>query len=277
MSTPQEYVSTLFGVNDKVVVVTGAADGLGRAIALGFASAGAAVALADVNEEGLASALAEVRQVSDRAFSQTADISDPQDVERLFASVDEHYGVPDVLVNNAGILFKTSPPESFPLSAWERTFAINLTGPFLCSQAAGRRMIERNTGGAIINMSSVGGFSSLGGGILPYDVSKSGLNQLTRELAVEWAKHNIRVNSIAPCHFRTRGWAQAMAIPEKAEAVAAAIKGIPMGRMGEAEEIVGAVLFLASPAASMITGCVLPVDGGNLAVNPTFGGVLQSG
>ena len=124
-------------------------------------------------------------------------------------------------------------------------------------------------------MSSIGGITALGGGILAYDVSKSGLNQLTRDLAVEWAQYRIRVNSIAPCQFRTRGWAAAMKDPARAANVNAVLAGIPMGRMGEADEIVGAVLFLASDAASMVTGIVLPVDGGNLATNATLGGVLQ--
>jgi NAD(P)-dependent dehydrogenase (short-subunit alcohol dehydrogenase family) len=165
------------------------------------------------------------------------------------------------------------PPEAYPLSLWQATFAVNLTAPFLCSRAASRVMIA-NGGGSIINISSIGGISALGGGILAYDVAKSGVIQLTRELAVDWAKYGIRVNSVAPCQFRTRGWATAMEDPGKAVFVDAVISGIPLGRMGEADEIVGAVLFLASGAASMVTGAILPVDGGNLAANPTLGGVL---
>jgi NAD(P)-dependent dehydrogenase (short-subunit alcohol dehydrogenase family) len=272
----QEYLQSLFGVTDRVAVVTGAADGLGKAMALAFAKADAIVVLADVNEERLRDALTEVHAISPRAIARRTDVSSVDDVGELFATVEREFGRVDVLVNNAGVLIDTAPPESYPLADWERTMAINLTGAFLCAQAAGRMMIASGDGGSIINMSSIGGVTALAGGILPYDVSKSGLNQLTRELAVEWAKQGVRVNSLAPCHFRTRGWAMAMESPEKKDAVDAAVRGIPMGRMGEPDEIVGAVLFLASDASSMVTGCVLPVDGGNLAVNATAGGVLRN-
>ena len=138
----------------------------------------------------------------------------------------------------------------------------------LHAQAAARRMIAAGGGGSIVNVSSISGATALGRGNLAFGVSKAGVDQMTRELAVEWAIHRIRVNSILPCQFLNDGLRGVIADPAKTRIVERMIGGIPMGRMGRAEEIVGPILFLASPAAAMVTGVNLPVDGGNLAMNP---------
>ena len=144
---------------------------------------------------------------------------------------------------------------------------MNLTGYFLCARAAGARMVPAGRGGSVINMSSITGSSALGRGNFAYSVSKGGVNQLTRELAVEWARHRIRVNAIQPAQFHNAAWDEMLADPSKRELVEHVVAGIPLGRFGEPVEMVGPVVFLASDAAAMVTGILLPVDGGNLALN----------
>jgi NAD(P)-dependent dehydrogenase (short-subunit alcohol dehydrogenase family) len=197
------------------------------------------------------------------------DTGSSTDVDAVWAHLDETFGRIDVLVNNAGRNPMQGRPEAFPLEIWEDVLRTNLTGYFLNARAAGKRMIARGSGGAIVQMSSIAGASSLGRGNLAYGASKSGVNQLTRELAVEWAQHGIRVNAIQPCQFLNAGWRAMFADPARSGLVERVLSGIPIGRMGEPHEMVGPVLFLASDAASMVTGVLLPVDGGNLALNPT--------
>lgn len=269
------YLADMFGVADRVAVVTGAADGLGREIVLGLARAGAHVVLVDIDSERLALTDGDVAAVGGQHLAVICDVGSPGDVEALFAAVDAKFGGVDILVNNAGVLLALASPETYSVKAWDATMRINLTGTLLCSQQAGQRMITSGRGGSIVNLSSIGGFSALAGGSLAYNVSKSAIIQLTRELAVEWAPHKIRVNAVAPCHFRTRGWAAVVADENRQDEVRAVTRGIPMGRMGEPPEIVGPILFLLSDAASMVTGATLPVDGGNLAMNPTAGGVAK--
>jgi NAD(P)-dependent dehydrogenase (short-subunit alcohol dehydrogenase family) len=263
----------LFRLDGRVAVITGAAEGMGHAIAMGLARAGAHVVGCDINDQLLAEAMAAVATTGRKTLAAHCDVGSEDDVERLFAQVERQFGGVDILVNNAGINVVSESAERFPSDGWERTLRVNLNGPFYCSRAAGRIMIARGRGGSIVNISSISGSSGQNRGLLPFGPSKAGLNQLTRDLAVEWAPYRIRVNAIQPCQFRTAGWARTIDNPEHAGLVQTVLHGIPAGRMGEPWEMVGPVLFLASDAASMVTGAILPVDGGNLAMNAGAGGV----
>jgi NAD(P)-dependent dehydrogenase (short-subunit alcohol dehydrogenase family) len=230
---------------------------------------GASLFLTDLNAERLEESAALARAAGGSCATWAGDTGSSADVDAVFAHLDDAFGRIDILVNNAGRNPMQGRPEAFPLEIWEDVLRTNLTGYFLFARAAGKRMIAQGHGGSIVNVSSIASASSLGRGNLAYGASKSGVNQLTRELAVEWAHHGIRVNAIQPCQFLNEGWRTMAADPSKSPLVQRVLSGIPIGRMGEPHEIVGPVLFLVSDAASMVTGVLLPVDGGNLALNPT--------
>ncbi len=259
----------LFHLGGRVALVTGAASGLGRAIAVGLAAHGAAVFATDIDATGLAATIDAVQAAGGRADGTLCDVSDEAAVATAFAALDASMGRIDILVNDAFTPVVRATPEAFPLDAWQRSLAVNLTGYFLCAREAGRRMIAQGAGGSIINISSIAGSSALGRGNLVYSVSKHGVNGLTRELAIEWARHGIRVNAIAPSQFLTpavRTWIDGSPDPDALRVQL--LLGIPLDRIGDPDrDIVGPVVFLASDAAAMITGTLLPVDGGNLAFN----------
>lgn len=262
-------IHDLFRLDGRVAVITGAGGAFGRAIARGFVSVGARVFLTDINSQRLQETASLVQADGGVCATAVCDTGSSEDVEAAFASLDREFGQVDILVNNAGGNPMQGKPEVFPLEIWEQVLRTNLTGYFLNARAAGKRMIAQGRGGAVVNISSVASASALGRGNLAYGTSKSGVNQFTRELAVEWAHHRIRVNAIQPCQFLNEGWRSMVADPARAPLVQRVLSGIPIGRMGEPHEIVGPVLFLVSDAASMVTGAILPVDGGNLALNPT--------
>jgi NAD(P)-dependent dehydrogenase (short-subunit alcohol dehydrogenase family) len=256
----------LFLLDDRVAVITGAGGAFGRATALGFVRAGARVMLTDID----APALEETRRlVADEGtcLTLTGDASDEAFVDATFAETDRAWGRLDVLVNNAGINPQQGASEDYPLEVWERVLHINLTGYLLHAREAVKLMDRDGRGGSIVMVSSIAGASALGRGNLAFGVSKAGVDQLTRELAVEWAPRGIRVNSILPCQFLNAGLRGLISDPARTRTVERMVGGIPMGRMGEPEEVVGPILFLASSASSMVTGVNLPVDGGNLAFN----------
>ncbi len=263
-------ISEWFGLDDRVAVVTGAGanGGIGHAVALALAHAGADVFVSDVDAEGAAETAREVVGIGRRAVAARADLGQPDDVLAMMAAVDREFGRVDILVNNVGIGHR-SRPEALSLDDWRKVVGVNLDGTFLVTREAGRRMIARGAGGSIVSISSIAGSSALGRGNFVYSVTKAGIIQLTRELAVEWAPHRIRVNAIQPAQVMTKAMDRMLADPrlDPATLKERFLQGIPLDRIGEPEDIAKAAVFLVSDAAAFITGHSLPVDGGNLALN----------
>jgi NAD(P)-dependent dehydrogenase (short-subunit alcohol dehydrogenase family) len=264
------HMSTeLFDLTGKVAVITGgsARGGLGHALALGFARAGADMAVCDIDKAGAEETAQEVQALGRRGLGGYCDVSKPDLVEAFFAEVDRAMGHVDILVNNAFSFPAREHPHELSLAAWEKTLVVSITGYFLCAQQAIRRMLAQGTGGAILNISSIAGASALGRGNFPYSVAKGGVNQLTKELAVEYACQGIRVNAILPAQIETPGF---NLLDDKRFSPALRrrlLEGIPLNRLLQAEEFVGPAVFLCSGAGSAVTGVLLPVDGGNLALN----------
>lgn len=241
--------------SSKIVLVTGAAHGIGRAIALRFADEGAQVIVNDVNDAGVEAAVRQIASNGGSAVAGVADVSNKEQVDRLFDSVLERFGTVDVLVNNAGLINVERHFLEADEAWWDRVLAVNLKGVFLCSLRAARVMARRHRG-VIINMSS-GGASHAHRGMAAYDASKGGIEALTRAMALDLAPYGIRVNALVPGAIDTQGMNPELK-RERGQTV-------PLGRMGEAEELAGPAAFLASDDASYITGHILRVDGGLLS------------
>ena len=258
--------------SEQVVVVNGGGNGIGMAISEAFAATGATVAVLDIDAAAATRTADQITAAGGHARAWTCDISSEQQVENVFAEIETTLGHVGVLVNNAGINPRALPLE-VDIEVWQRVLAVNLTGYFLCARAAGRGMVARGHG-AIVNVSSIAGSAALGRGNLAYSVTKGGVDAMTRELAVEWGRHGVRVNAVAPCQVATAGFvANEQARTQAGDpTVSDYRRGIPLGRAAEPGDIAAAVLYLSSDAAAMVTGVTLPVDGGNLAFNA--GGTL---
>lgn len=249
-----------FRVTDLCTVVTGGGEGIGRAAAVLLAAAGARVAVLDRDADKAAETAAHISAQGGITRAYTADVTDEGSLEAAFALLEAHLGPPEILVNNAGIAVRAAAT-TLSLEDWNRVVAVNLTGMFLAARLAARSM-QAGKGGAIVNTASIMGLS---GGLYPnvaYQTTKGGVVNMTRALALEWAPDNIRVNAVAPTYVRTSLTAELLAKPEVMSTILAAT---PLGRLAEPAEIAHAILFLASPASSMVTGTILPVDGGYLA------------
>lgn len=241
-----------FSLSGKLAVVTGAASGIGAAIAEGFAAKGARVALLDMNLDAAGARAAALPEA--RAFA--CDVTDPASIARAVAEVRAAMGEIDILVNSAGIV-DLAPAEELADSAWSRTIAVNLTGSFLMAREVGRAMIAAGRGGRIVNLASQAGSVAIEGHVA-YCASKFGIIGVTKTLALEWGRHGITVNSISPTVVLTELGRKAWDGP-KGEAMKAQI---PAGRFAEPHEIAAAAVFLASDEAAMINGADLLVDGG---------------
>ncbi|HEU4440211.1 MAG TPA: glucose 1-dehydrogenase [Methylomirabilota bacterium] len=247
-----------FRLDGQVAVVVGGAGGLGSAMARGLAEAGAAVAVADVGADAAQRVADEIAKAGGRALAMSVDVTDAASVEGMAVEVERRLGPIEALVNSAGITHRC-PAADFPEAEWHRVIAVNLTGVFHGCQIVGRRMLARRRG-RIVNIASIAGQIGLTGTVA-YAASKGGVVMLTRALAVEWAPH-VRVNAIAPSWFESNIGDLIHREPSYAER---AMRRVPVGRMGTPDELVGAVLYLASDASTMVTGHVLAVDGGTLA------------
>jgi NAD(P)-dependent dehydrogenase (short-subunit alcohol dehydrogenase family) len=255
----------LFDLSGRVALITGAGVGFGEAISVCFADYSCDIAASDLNIENPKRTADRARKKGVRAIALKANMAVPEDVTAMVNQTVSELGTIDILVNCAGIP-QHDAAENTPLETWDRVLDINLRGTFVCCQAAARVMLPKRSG-VIINFSSIAGSVGVGRGANAYCASKGGVETLTKQLALEWADRGIRVNAIAPCQFMTPGLKDVMADPQfdAAKLMQTWTANIPLGRVGEPEEIVGPALFLASAASSMVTGIVLPVDGGYLA------------
>jgi NAD(P)-dependent dehydrogenase (short-subunit alcohol dehydrogenase family) len=254
-------VHSLFDLTGRVAIVTGAGTGIGTQMAEALAELGADVVLCARRPERCEVVAVELARLGVRALALRCDVSDKTEVDALVERTVAEFGRIDVVVNNAGTSWG-SPAVDHPLDAWQKVIGVNLTGVFLMSQAAARVMIEQG-GGKIINISSVAADGSLPPELMDaaaYTASKGGVNSLTRELAVKWARYGIMVNAIAPGWFPSE-----MSKGLLAEREEGLLAEIPMGRFGGPDDLKGAVAFLASSASDFVTGQVLAVDGGDTA------------
>ena len=253
-------------LQDKVAIVTGAATGIGQAIAVRFAREGAAVAIDYIGKpEVAANTQAQISSFGGKSVAVAADISKPDQVQNLIAAAVKAYGKLDIVVNNAGIE-KKLPFVDYPLEELQKILDVNLIGPFLVSQAAARQMIQQGRGGRLINISSVHEDLPMPTNAA-YCVSKGGLRMLTRTIAVELARDKITVNNIGPGAVFTPIDADVEAKPEMEKAL---MGEIPLNRWGKPEEIAGLAVYLASDEAAYVTGSTYFIDGGMLRQSGSY-------
>jgi NAD(P)-dependent dehydrogenase (short-subunit alcohol dehydrogenase family) len=253
----------MFDLSGRVAVVSGAARGLGRAVAQGLAAAGAELVLTDRNADGVQATAAQVAAPGRRAIAVPCDVSRPEEIRTLYAEVDRAFGRIDFVANVAGdgILGR---PEDIALADVEQTWRNLVFGRFCSCQEAGRRMLRVGKG-SIVNIGSLASITAMGRGHIAYSMAMGAVVQMTRELAVEWSGRGVRVNAILPAQIVNPGLEARMAADPSLRT--RFLGGIPSGRLGKPEDIQGLAVFLASDASAWITGALIPLDGGNLAMN----------
>ena len=251
-------VLAMFDLKGEKAIVTGGGQGLGREMALALAEAGADVAVVQRRVEVAEQTAEEIRKLGRDSFAMKVDVSKTEDIRNMVAVAKDRFGKIDILINNAGIAHHV-PAEELSEEDWDRMIDINLKGVFLGSQMVGREMIKQRKG-SIINIASMSGFIvNRPQPQAHYNTAKAGIVMLTKNLAMEWAKYNIRVNAIAPGYIKTPLLAQNLGPGKIGEEW---VKLTPMGRLGEPFELKGLALFLASKASSFVTGTTIVIDGG---------------
>jgi NAD(P)-dependent dehydrogenase (short-subunit alcohol dehydrogenase family) len=262
--------TNLFDLTGRVAVVSGAAQGLGRAMSLALADAGADLVLIDRNGAGVRATAESIKAAGRAVIAIAADVSEPAQIRDLFGEVDRTFGRVDFLGNVAGdgIL---GTPEDIALEDVERTWRNLVFGRFCCCQEAGRRMLRAGRG-SIVNIGSLASITAMGRGHIAYSMAMGAVAQMTRELSTEWSGRGVRVNAILPAQVVNPGLEKRMAADPGLRAKF--LSGIPRGRLGQPDDIRGLTVFLASDASSWVTGALIPMDGGNLAMNAggTLGG-----
>jgi NAD(P)-dependent dehydrogenase (short-subunit alcohol dehydrogenase family) len=248
-----------FKLTDKVAVITGAARGIGLATAQALAEAGALVVLTDMNAEMLESAAADLTSKGFRVETERLDVTDSSAAQRVNDAVVARHGRVDVLVNNAGIAISNHPAESMSDEVWKKVIDVNLNGVFWSCRAFGKGMLERGAG-SIVNVGSMSGFIvNRPQEQANYNASKAAVHHLTKSLAAEWGARGVRVNAVAPTYIDTEMNAY---VYQDKEMFRHWVGGTPMNRLGRIDEVASVILFLASEAASLMTGSIVLADGG---------------
>jgi NAD(P)-dependent dehydrogenase (short-subunit alcohol dehydrogenase family) len=249
----------LFHLTNKIAIVTGGGSGIGRCVAIAFSEFGARVLIADIDKKATDLVVSEIKAARGEATAIRVDVTQPNEVQEMVNLAVEAYGRIDILFNNAGINIR-GPAESFSLEDWNKVIAVNLTGMFNCAQAVGKVMIQQG-GGKIINTASVS--AKLGHpGNLAYAAAKHGVVGMTKVMAVEWGKYGVNVNSIAPGVIKTPMTMKAFADPKKYQEL---VSKVPLGRLGEPDDLIGTVIFLASQASNYVTGQTIYIEGGRMS------------
>jgi NAD(P)-dependent dehydrogenase (short-subunit alcohol dehydrogenase family) len=263
--------SKLFDLTGRVGLVSGAAQGMGRAMAVALAEHGADLMLADRNTAGAQKTAEQISSLGRKAIPVTCDIAEPVQIRAMFAELDRSFGRIDFLGNVAGdgILGR---PEEISLDDVERTWRNLVLGRFCCCQEAGRRMLRVGRG-SIVNIGSLASITAMGRSHIAYSMAMGAVAQMTRELSTEWSAQGVRVNAILPAQVVNPGLETRMAADPNLRTKF--LSGIPSGRLGQPDDIKGLAVFLASDASSWITGALIPMDGGNLAMNA--GGTRREG
>jgi len=254
-------IKNLFDLSGKAAIVTGGSGGFGRAAARGLAAYGADVVVTSRTLSSLEETAEEVKETGRKVVPISCDVTDPASVEAMVAQTVRDLGRVDILVTGAGIAYR-QPAEEMDIDQWQKVMDVNVKGTLLCCQSVARHLIKRGAGGKMITVSSVRGSQGHPAGYSAYGTSKGAIHLLTRQLASEWAKYKINVNSIAPCIFWTPLTEPILSNPELYKIF---MSRIPIGRAAEPEDFIGASVYLASEASDMVTGLILYVDGGSVA------------